>query len=362
MGHDYTINRVKVHFPHKAYPSQVAMMSHIIRALQRGQNALLESPTGSGKSLALLCAALAWQREEARKAREYNAAVEEGALDPEFVYVDENDEEVDAKDVKPAPDGGFMVAEGDDDDFEEDFAQKSPPRKRNKLQDDDQQDPHAPLPRLNYGITGSARSKPVAKKIKKMKVPKIYFGTRTHKQIAQIIRELNKTSYKDTKMSILGSREHTCVHPTVSRLKNKNEGCRELTDRKKGMGCSYMSNVKNKLSTHAAVNAYRGGAKEAWDLEDLVKVGKKVRACPYYASRELMNKSDIIFCPYNYLIEPLIRKSLEINMKGQVLILDEAHNIEDSARSAASWQVTQVLHVKCSHIFVFSLSHHFRMP
>lgn len=73
-----------------------------------------------------------------------------------------------------------------------------------------------------------------------------------------------------------------------------------------------------------------------------MQVGKKVRACPYYATRELKNKSDIVFCPYNYLVEPQIRKSMDIQLKGQILILDEAHNIEDSARSAAGWKVTQV--------------------
>ena len=67
-----------------------------------------------------------------------------------------------------------------------------------------------------------------------------------------------------------------------------------------------------------------------------------MRCCPYYAARDLKIKAQIIFCPYNYLVEPMIRKSMEINLKGQIVILDEAHNIEDSARSAASWSVTQV--------------------
>ena len=93
--------------------------------------------------------------------------------------------------------------------------------------------------------------------VKRKTVPKIYFGTRTHKQIAQIIREMNKTAYKDARMTILASREHTCIHPTVSKSKNKTEGCKEMMDRNKGGGCSYQSNVKSKLATHHAVNAYR---------------------------------------------------------------------------------------------------------
>ena len=37
-------------------------LSQIIQALNKSDNALLESPTGSGKSLALLCSTIAWQR------------------------------------------------------------------------------------------------------------------------------------------------------------------------------------------------------------------------------------------------------------------------------------------------------------
>ena len=231
--------------------------------------------------------------------------------------------------------GGFIPAQGPHSDDDEDFVSRiggvPRPRMPNKLHDD------APNPLMAV----NAQPQPQMRKVKKKTVPKIYFGTRTHKQIAQIIRELNKTVYKGARMTILASRDHTCIHPTVSKSKNRTEGCKEMMDRNKGGGCTYQSNVKSKLATHHAVNAYRGGAKEAWDLEDLVKVGKKVRACPYFATRELRPKSDIIFCPYNYLIEPLIRKSLDINLKNQIVILDEAHNIEDSARDAASWKVTQ---------------------
>ena len=45
------------------YKAQVQMMTKIILALKKRQNALLESPTGSGKSLALLCSSLAWLQE-----------------------------------------------------------------------------------------------------------------------------------------------------------------------------------------------------------------------------------------------------------------------------------------------------------
>lgn len=103
-GRKIPIGGIEVTFPFQPYPSQLGFMGKVIRACKNGQvrarktlfipttacsypmfahplhnrtscssciscyhnpqNALLESPTGSGKTLALLCSALAWQADE----------------------------------------------------------------------------------------------------------------------------------------------------------------------------------------------------------------------------------------------------------------------------------------------------------
>lgn len=54
------------------------------------------------------------------------------------------------------------------------------------------------------------------------------------------------------------------------------------------------------------------GVSEAWDIEDLVSLGKRLRSCSYFAARELMAEAVIIFCPYNYLLDPMIRESVSL--------------------------------------------------
>ncbi len=62
--HTIRIADLTVYFPFKPYECQTEYMRKVILALENSQNALLESPTGTGKTLSLLCATLAWLKNE----------------------------------------------------------------------------------------------------------------------------------------------------------------------------------------------------------------------------------------------------------------------------------------------------------
>ena len=40
------------------------------------------------------------------------------------------------------------------------------------------------------------------------------------------------------------------------------------------------------------------------DIEDLASEGRRLSACPYFASKEFAHDAEIVFCPYSYLVRP----------------------------------------------------------
>jgi len=61
---------VKVVFPYDATDNQILLMEELIKQLkQEGTNLLVQSATGTGKTLSLLCGTLAWLQDERKMKR-----------------------------------------------------------------------------------------------------------------------------------------------------------------------------------------------------------------------------------------------------------------------------------------------------
>jgi len=57
------IEGVEIYFPYNPYPEQIDYMKKVILTLKNiGNISALESPTGTGKTLCLLCAILGWKK------------------------------------------------------------------------------------------------------------------------------------------------------------------------------------------------------------------------------------------------------------------------------------------------------------
>ncbi|KAG0454368.1 hypothetical protein HPP92_025672 [Vanilla planifolia] len=263
------------------------VISTLDRSLRQGHcNALLESPTGTGKTLSLLCSSLAWQRHQSQRQLSQTVST---ATTPTMAASD------------PFLHGGGFIPES--------------------------------------GSSGNPEKDTHAAKVKaqrKLISPTIYYASRTHSQISQVIREYRKTSYR-VPMAVLASRKHYCTNQHVCDSDNVDEVCKLLLKDPSG-GCYEFKNA-NKVKGHPSVQI--GGCLEVHDIEDLARIGRQVKGCSYFAAQILAAEAQLVFCPYSYIINPIVRRAMDIDIKGGILILDEAHNIEDMAREGGSVDIEE---------------------
>ncbi|EPR79762.1 DNA repair helicase [Spraguea lophii 42_110] len=164
---------------------------------------------------------------------------------------------------------------------------------------------------------------------------KIFICSRTHKQLDQLVSQLKMTVYRPT-ISVLASRNLYCVNS--KNTGDKNVGCKNLVRENK---CVYY-NYREKLVKSVLDGGCKSGGVGITDIEEFKSLGKKMLACPYYASRSISEKSVVTFAPYNYLLDPSIRTATGINIKDAIVIIDEAHNIEDVCRATGSLEISSL--------------------
>ena len=78
-------------------------------------------------------------------------------------------------------------------------------------------------------------------------------------------------------------------------------------------------------------------------VQNLVKmVGelqKEFGVCPYHFIRTMFHKYDVVLMPYQCLLNQRMRTQLGIKVEGNIIVLDEAHNVEDVAEQEESFDI-----------------------
>uniref|UniRef100_A0A9J7XHR3 Regulator of telomere elongation helicase 1 n=1 Tax=Cyprinus carpio carpio TaxID=630221 RepID=A0A9J7XHR3_CYPCA len=252
---------VSVDFPFTPYPCQEDYMNKVIECLQNKVNGVLESPTGTGKTLCLLCSALGWREHfkdtiSARKIAERMGGAE---LFPD----------------RAMSSWGTAATDGDTPTYYTD-------------------------------------------------IPKIIYASRTHSQLTQVISELKNTSYRP-KICVLGSREQLCINQEVMRHESNHIKVHMCRAKVSSRSCVFYNNVDGMKTK----------------IRDIpVELCVSYNVCPYYLSRTLKQHADVIFMPYNYLLDPKSRRAHNIELKGAVVIFDEAHNVEKMCEESTSFDLT----------------------
>ncbi|OXU25960.1 hypothetical protein TSAR_015750 [Trichomalopsis sarcophagae] len=275
---EVTLNGVVIKFPFKPYQVQEDYMKKVIECLQEGKNGVLESPTGTGKTLSLLCSSLGWLM--IKKAQIQIQVQSLGALD--------------------------QVGSGNS--YLDQFAKS-----------------------LDKGGGKSTNQAPT--NTFGWSMPKIIYASRTHSQLSQAMQELKRTSYRHVSVTVLGSRDQLCIHPEVAKEQNTSNKIHMCQAKIRARNCFYYNNVELRKDDPTIKD-------NILDIEDLVKTGQKLKCCPYFLSKELKQNADIIFMPYNYLLDPKTRKNQGIELQNNVVLLDEAHNVEKMCEEAASLQIS----------------------
>uniref|UniRef100_A0A7N0UY48 Helicase ATP-binding domain-containing protein n=1 Tax=Kalanchoe fedtschenkoi TaxID=63787 RepID=A0A7N0UY48_KALFE len=386
-------------FPYEPYPIQIDFMRALYRYLDKGGVSMLESPTGTGKTLSIICSSLQWlidkrQQEakcESEKKSDQNGSCESDG-EPDWMKnfcVDKGDKPVVKynlrengsklglnKYVKRDLNSASVYTLGKsveevmrkaEDLVKSEEALENDDFLLDEYESDDELGIDGGRPKRKAGdpsISSSSdeeEDKDVIDDEGGRDGLKIYFCSRTHSQLSQFIKELKKTNFaSEIRVVCLGSRKNFCINEEVLKLGSStriNEKCLDLMKNtaskttkvknsdyadkkhktKASCGCPMLR--KQKLQKQFRKEVSEQGV---MDIEDLVILGRNIGACPYYGSRSMVPTADLVVLPYQSLLSKSTRESLGLSLRNNIIIIDEAHNLADSLISMYDAKVTSL--------------------
>ncbi len=164
---------------------------------------------------------------------------------------------------------------------------------------------------------------------------KILYVARTHRQHDRVIEELRAVFRKHqiSGLSIRG-RNEMCLNVFASRgafdSKSLMEVCELLKTKRR---CPYYTNVEKR--TYDYMQLQQQVASRPYMGSEIQRICKKKEVCPYELVKAGLSDVQVIALSYLYVFDPVIRtaflKNLETELQKIILVVDEAHNLPETA-------------------------------
>ena len=281
----------KYTFPYDPYEIQTQFMDSLYDSLLNCKGGLLESPTGTGKTMSIICASITFLYDKYK----------------------------------------FLV---------QDFTVTPDPKKKICLP------PSSALPH----IFSLKRNLPPGVGVKIVYLSRTHSQL---DQFTNEVKKTEWGKNNLVSFVRLASRSQLCVNPEVNKDKlTINYNCNQMTKKKNDFEKKELKEKDEVKKPHCPFyeNSVELKNEIIWkvcDIEDLVQIGKRMKGCPYYGTKLALEEADVIIAPYYSVINRKVRNLLELDLSKCHVIIDEAHNIVQTIIDCYSTEISEPQILNC---------------
>jgi DNA excision repair protein ERCC-2 len=169
---------------------------------------------------------------------------------------------------------------------------------------------------------------------------KILYVARTHRQHDRVIEELKTISKKHSVAGVsIRGRHEVCLNNVVTRYAVDIRAFMEICEVMKARNrCPYNNNILEKEDEYSQLQELV--TTQPYKSSEILKICRRRQFCPYELVKSVLPNMNVIALSYLYLFDPAIRnifiKSLETPLDNIILVIDEAHNLPETAVDIAS--------------------------
>jgi len=260
-------------FPYTPYAIQEQLMQELFLVLERKQIGIFESPTGTGKSLTLTCGALTWLQQHEQLVRsellqrienvekELKKLQEESSKAEDWITAQSNTQSQ-RQELQQLQRLRTLLQQKEQQLEEIKQRRKREQRTARKANDLAHLSLEQEETQTKLELDSDEEEEEAVETVEdqldqeeeRFRDVQIFYCSRTHSQLAQIVAELKKTRHgQQVRCISLGSRQQLCINPQVRRLQNvalMNERCLDMARSKATSITKPNPSKKAKLEKH----------------------------------------------------------------------------------------------------------------